>query len=163
MNLPNLSFFPQGCFGCYGALCNSIWILKSVCQFLPGCYGILIGIASNLYLILGSIAILMLSFLIHEHVFPFNYVFNSAMFSSLSVPLSCLGLFQSILFILFLNFCSFGAYTRLRDIPRLGVELELQLLAYAIATTTQDPSCVFHLHHSSQQCWILNPLSEARD
>uniref|UniRef100_A0A8D0MA29 Opalin n=1 Tax=Sus scrofa TaxID=9823 RepID=A0A8D0MA29_PIG len=28
---------------------------------------------------------------------------------------------------------------------------------------TQDLSCVFDLHHSSQQCQILNPLSEARD
>ena len=26
-----------------------------------------------------------------------------------------------------------------------------------------DPSCVCDLHHSSQQCRILNPLSEARD
>ena len=24
-----------------------------------------------------------------------------------------------------------------------------------------DPSCVCDLHHSSRQCWILNPLSEA--
>ena len=27
----------------------------------------------------------------------------------------------------------------------------------------QDPIQVCDLHHSSQQCWILNPLSEARD
>ena len=26
-----------------------------------------------------------------------------------------------------------------------------------------DPSCVCNLHHSLWQCWILNPLSEARD
>ena len=26
-----------------------------------------------------------------------------------------------------------------------------------------DPSCICDLHHSSQQCWILNPLSKARD
>ena len=49
------------------------------------------------------------------------------------------------------------------EVPRLGVQLELQLLAYATATSTQDPSCVCDLHHSSQQCQILNPLSEARD
>ena len=41
------------------------------------------------------------------------------------------------------------------EIPRLGIELNLQLLAYATATATPD--------HSSWQCWILNPLSEARD
>ena len=49
------------------------------------------------------------------------------------------------------------------DAPRLGVESELQLPAYATTTTTQDPSPVWDLHHSSWQCWILNPLHEARD
>ena len=49
------------------------------------------------------------------------------------------------------------------EVPRLGVELELQLLAYATATATLDPSHVCDLHHSSQQPWILNPLSKARD
>ena len=34
-------------------------------------------------------------------------------------------------------------------VPRLGVKLELQLPAYATATAKQDPSQVFHLHHSS--------------
>ena len=46
------------------------------------------------------------------------------------------------------------------EVPRLGVELELQLPAY---TTATDPSRVCDLHHSSWQRWILNPLSEARD
>ena len=49
------------------------------------------------------------------------------------------------------------------EVPGLRVEAELQLLAYATATATPDPSCVFDLHHGSWQCWILNPLSEARD
>ena len=37
--------------------------------------------------------------------------------------------------------------------------------AYAIATAkaTQDPSLVYNLYHSSQQCRILNPLSKARE
>ena len=48
------------------------------------------------------------------------------------------------------------------EVPRLGVQLELQLLAYATATATPDLSCVFDLHHISQQHRILNPLSEAR-
>ena len=47
--------------------------------------------------------------------------------------------------------------------PRLGVQLELQLLAYTTATATQDLSHVCDLHHCSQQSQILNPLSEARD
>ena len=36
----------------------------------------------------------------------------------------------------------------------LGVESELQLLAY---------SCVCDLQHSSEQHWILNQLNKARD
>ena len=49
------------------------------------------------------------------------------------------------------------------EVPRLGVELELQLLACATATATQDLSQVCDLHHSSWQHQILNPLSKARD
>ena len=49
------------------------------------------------------------------------------------------------------------------EVPRLGVELELQLLAYTTPTASRDLSLVCNLHHSSQQCRILNPLGEARD
>ena len=49
------------------------------------------------------------------------------------------------------------------EVPRLGVELELPLLAYAIAIAMWDLSCVCDLYHSSWQHWILNPLREARD
>ena len=49
------------------------------------------------------------------------------------------------------------------EVPMLGVELEVQLPAYIIATAMQDPSHVCNIHHGSQQCWILKPLSEARD
>ena len=48
-------------------------------------------------------------------------------------------------------------------VPRLGVELELQLLAYTTATAMLDPSHVCDLHHSSWQFWILNQMSGARD
>ena len=49
------------------------------------------------------------------------------------------------------------------EVPRLGVEWELQLPAYTTATATQDPSRVCSLHHSSRQRRILNPRSKARD
>ena len=49
------------------------------------------------------------------------------------------------------------------EVPRLEVQLELQLPAYATATATSDLNHVFNLHHSSQQCQILNPLSRASD
>ena len=49
------------------------------------------------------------------------------------------------------------------EVPRLGIKLELQRPAYAIATAMQDPSHTYNLHHRSQQCQILNPLSKVRD
>ena len=49
------------------------------------------------------------------------------------------------------------------EVPRLRVELELQLLTTAIATAMEDPSRICNLHHSSRQQHILNQLSEARD
>ena len=50
------------------------------------------------------------------------------------------------------------------EVPRLGMESELQLLAYTTtATATPDLSCICKLCHSLQQCWIPNPLSETRD
>ena len=55
----------------------------------------------------------------------------------------------------------FGLHPWHMEIPRLGVESELQLPAYT--TVPQDLSCCFNLHHSSRQCQIFNPLSEARD
>ena len=49
------------------------------------------------------------------------------------------------------------------EVPKLGVESELQLPAYTTATAMQDPSPICGLHHSSQQGQILNPLNGARD
>ena len=49
------------------------------------------------------------------------------------------------------------------EVPRLGVESELQLPANTTATAPWEPGHVWDLHHSSQQRRILNPLSGARD
>ena len=49
------------------------------------------------------------------------------------------------------------------EVPRLGVESELQLPVYTTATAKWDPSLVCNLDHSSWQRLILNPLIEARD
>ena len=70
------------------------------------------------------------------------------------------------LFILLIYlFCFFlRPHLRYMEVPRLGVQSELQLPAYTTATATPDPSHICALHHSSQQCQVLNPLSfEARD
>ena len=45
----------------------------------------------------------------------------------------------------------------------LGIESELQLPTYATATATPGPSHICDLHDNLWQCWILSPLSEARD
>ena len=50
------------------------------------------------------------------------------------------------------------------EVPSLGVEPEQQLLAYyATDTATWDLSRVCDLYHSLLQCWILNPLREAKE
>ena len=56
-----------------------------------------------------------------------------------------------------------GSHSWRMEVPRLGAELELLLLAYPTATSMPDLSCICSLHHGLWQCWILNPLSEARD
>ena len=56
-----------------------------------------------------------------------------------------------------------GLYPQHMEVPRLGVESELQLLAYTTATAMRDPSHICDLHHGSQQRRVLNPLSQARD
>ena len=56
-----------------------------------------------------------------------------------------------------------GPHPQHMEVPRLGVESELQLLAYTRAIATWDPSRICNLHHSARQCWIPDPLSEAKD
>jgi len=75
--------------------------------------------------------------------------------------MSSVFLFFVFCFLFFFVFL--GPHPRHMEVPRLGVELELLLPAYARATAMPDPSCVCNLHHSSWQRQILNPLSEARD
>ena len=72
-------------------------------------------------------------------------------------------LFISIFLIFFLSFVFLVPYPQNMEVPRLGVQSELQLPTYTRATAMPDPSCICDLHHSSQQCRILNPPSEARD
>ena len=66
-------------------------------------------------------------------------------------------------FYLFIYFAFLGLHPQHMEVPVLGAEWNLYLLAYATATATWDPSHVCDLHHSSQQSQILSPLSKARD
>ena len=60
-------------------------------------------------------------------------------------------------------FCFLGLHPWQMEVPRLGVQLELQLPAYPTAIAMQDPSRICNLHHSSRQRQSFNPLSRARD
>ena len=80
--------------------------------------------------------------------------------------LSACHFFLPVSFSFFLSFLSFvllGLHPWHVEVPRLEVQSELQPPAYSRATATPDPSRICDLHHSSQQCQILNPLNEARD
>ena len=66
-------------------------------------------------------------------------------------------------FFFFLILCFLGLRPWHMEVPRLGVQPELQLPAYTPATATPDLSRICDLHHSSGQRQILHPLSEARD
>ena len=46
-------------------------------------------------------------------------------------------------------FCFLGPHLWHMEVPRLGVESELQLLAYATAIAMPDLSRICDLHHSS--------------
>ena len=59
--------------------------------------------------------------------------------------------------------CFLRPHPRHIELPRLGVEWELQLSAYTTATATRDPTHVCDLHHSSGQCQIPDPTGKARD
>ena len=96
----------------------------------------LLFISMSTLLILGT---LLIEFLPERGFFCFCFCFCFAFWGSTSV--------------------AYGS----SEVPRLGVQLELQSPAYTTATETRDPSRVCDLHHSSRHCWILNPLNEARD
>ena len=75
------------------------------------------------------------------------------------------GFYSTLIYYLFFVFSFFFLEPNPRhvEVPRLGVELELQLPAYTTASATPDPSHICNLYHSAWPHQILNPLSEARD
>ena len=65
--------------------------------------------------------------------------------------------------LVFFFFGPFRATSWHMEVPSLGIESVLQLLAYATVTAVPDPSHICDLHHSSRPHCILNSLSEARN
>ena len=106
---------------------------------------------------------------IHTYIYSFSYLpswciprdwilFPGLYSRTLLIHSKCNSL--HLMYVCIYLFSFLGQHLWHIDIPRLGVESELQPLAYT--TATQDPSHVYDLHHSSRQCWMPNPLSEAR-
>ena len=83
-------------------------------------------------------------------------------FLSTVIYISALSVGLVFFFFFFGLFVFLGPRLRHVEVPRLGVQLELQPLACATATSTQDLSHVCDLHHSLHQCCILYLWSKAR-
>ena len=81
------------------------------------------------------------------------------------LPLSELQAELADFYVMLFLFCFFfvGPHLRHMEVPRLGVESELQSPVYTTATAIPDPSCICNLHHNLWEHQILNLLSEARD
>ena len=81
----------------------------------------------------------------------------------MDIPLTEMGSLREdyVVFCLFVLF--FRAIPMAYGSSQAGGQIETQLLAYTTATAMQDLSCVCHIHHSSWQRQISDPLSEARD
>ena len=86
-------------------------------------------------------------------------IFQMFFIITLFVMMVCVKFF----FFFFFFFCFSGPYLQHMEVPRLGVQSELQLPVCVRATAKWDPRHVCDLHHSSQQPWILDPLSKVRD
>ena len=86
---------------------------------------------------------------------------SNAMYNTVTIVNNTLLYF--FFFCLFLSFVFLGLHLWHMEVPRLGFQSELLPLAYATATAMPDLSRICYLHHSSWQCRILNPLSDARD
>ena len=102
--------------------------------------------------------LLMMAILISVR-FLFSFLLSLSLSLSLSPSLSLFFFF----FFFFFFFVYLGPHLWHMEVPRLGVELELQMPAYTTATATRDLSLICNLHHSSRQCRILNPLGKVRD
>ena len=68
-----------------------------------------------------------------------------------------------LFYFIFIFFCFSGPHPQHMEVPWLRVESELQLRPIPQPQQFRDPRHVCHLHHSSWQCGIPNPLSEAED
>ena len=69
---------------------------------------------------------------------------------------------QSLAFVCVCVCVFLGLHPQQMEVPRRGVQLELEPPAYTRATAMLDPSHICNLYHSSRQHQIFNPLSKTR-
>ena len=70
--------------------------------------------------------------------------------------------FKFLNFFFFFFFWFLGLHPWHMEIPRLGIQSELHLLAYTAVRATWDPSHICDIHHSSPQGQIPDSLRRAR-
>ena len=88
---------------------------------------------------------------------------NCMCMRSMLLCLPCFFVVVVVLFCFCLFFFFLGSHSWHLEVPRLGVKLALQLLAYTTGTAMPDLSSVCDLHYSAGWHQILNPRSRARD
>ena len=91
------------------------------------------------------------------------YLFKKSRMNSQSNVTFWFCFFVFCFLVFFGSFVILGLYLRHMEIPKLGIELELQLPAYTTGTAARDLSQFCNLHHSSQQCRILSLLIKDRN
>ena len=102
------------------------------------------------------------SYVLQAKILPHPQGWADLRSSCLEVPQAS-QCFCHFVFFFWFVFCFLGPHLWHMEVPRLGVESELQLLSYTTVIAMQDRRHICNLHHSSQQCQIPDPLSEARD
>ena len=93
-----------------------------------------------------------------KYLFTNRYMLTHESKVEVFCPLSVFYTFKSTPFLFF----SFRADPLHMEVPGSG-QIIVTAASLDTTTATRDPSHVCNLHPSSQQHWILNPLSEARD
>ena len=140
-------FSLPSCFWCKVKL--FIWgffcLLRWDCIFINFPLRTAFAVSHRFWIVLSSLS------------FAYRYFLISSLISSVIHWLFSSILFSLLVFVLFssFSFCLFKSYPWYMEDPRLGVESELQLPAYATAMAMLDLNHVSDLHYSSQQCWIL--------
>ena len=76
---------------------------------------------------------------------------------------SCQHIFFSFPYTCFIYLFTYLAVPTAHGSSKARDWIRARLRAYATTTAMWDPSHLCNLHHSSQQCWIPDPLSKARD